>query len=274
MSDVEIRRLKASELGDAPALLAAEGWPFEVEELERLEGLGGAVGAFREGTLVGFLTFVDMDPIRWVGNVVVAPDARGAGVGAKLVADALLDATRVGLYSVEKAVSLYERAGFVARGEAFALRAQSALPKRKVTPARQMVPDDGPGLVTLDKDAMGADRFPLLAKLIEAYPENVRVVRERNRVMAFGIAKTSPGLTEIGPIVAKTPQARDAILDALLALAPGPYEATVLGNNAGALKAFEERGFARRFRVVPMFKGEPPAWKSSLLMAAAGLEKG
>jgi hypothetical protein len=133
---------------------------------------------------------------------------------------------------------------------------------------------DGPQLVKLDRDASGMDRYPMLLKLVEAYPDSVRVVRERNRVVGFGIAKTSEGLTELGPIVATTPQARDALLDALLGLTPGPYEATALGHSKDAIAALEERGFTRKFRVVPMFKGEPPKWRPGQLVTAAGLEKG
>lgn len=269
-----MRRLEAKELEQAPPLLAPEGWTFEVAELERLRGLGGAVGAFDGETLVGFLTFLELPPVRWVGNVVVASSARGAGVGAKLVEEAVRDAPRVGLYSVEKAVKLYERAGFVAKGEAWSLRAESATPKRRITSARPMHGDDGPQIARLDVEASGMERHRLLAKLIEAYPEHVRVVRERNRVVGYGLAKPSMGVTELGPIVATTPDARGAILDDLLRSASGPYEAAVLGESAEAIEALEARGFQKRFRVVPMFKGEPPAWRPRSLVTVAGLEKG
>lgn len=272
MSDA--RRLEASELDAALPLLAAEGWDFELPEIERLHRLGGAVGAFAEGTLVGFLTFVDAAPVRWIGNVVVAPGARGLGTGAALVGVALESADVAGLYSVEKAVTLYERAGFVARGEAFAHRAQAAAPKRRVTAARGITAEDGAGIVKLDRDATGMDRTEMLRALVEAYADHVRVVRERNRVVAYGIAKTSKALTELGPIIAQTPQARDAVLDALLAATPGPHEATALGQNQGALAALAERGFERKFRVVPMWRGDAPAMRVSHVAAAAALEKG
>lgn len=270
---VTVKRLDEKDLSNAVPLLEKEGWSFTVEELERLRSLGGCVGAYDGETLVGFLSFVDLDPVRWIGNVVVTEDGRGKGVGAQLVQDALVDVAQAGLYSVEKAVTLYERLGFAPRGEAFLYRAETATPKRKNPNAQMIASTDGPQLVKLDRESSGMDRYPLLLKLVEAYPESVRVVRERNRIVGYGIAKTSEGLTELGPIVADTPQARDALIDALLGITPGPYEATVLGHSKDAIKALEERGFTRKFRVVPMFKGDPPKWKPNQLVTAAGLEK-
>lgn len=273
--DAKIRRLEDKELEAALPLLSAEGWDFEVEEVERLRQLGGAVGAFDAERLVGFLTFVDVKPLRWIGNVVVSPDARGAGTAAKLVENTFDGAEQLGLYSVEKAVTLYERLGFKPQGEAFLLRAESATPKRKNTGAKPLLTaNDSAGLLKLDKDATGMDRAEMLVALSKAYPENVKVIHERNRVVAYGIAKASESVTELGPIVAQTPSARDAILDALLQVAPAPYEVTVLGNNVGAIAALEERGFTRKFRTVPMFRGAPPKWRSSMIAGAAGLEKG
>jgi GNAT superfamily N-acetyltransferase len=267
--------LEDEELDAARPLLAAEGWEFELEELDRLRALGGAVGAYDGGELVGFLTFLDHEPERWIGNVVVAPRARGAGLAARLVGNALEGAQNAGLYSVEKAVSLYERLGFQPRGEAWSLRAEQSTPKRRATAVRPLLTaSDSAGVLKLDKEATGMDRAKMLVALSRAFPENVRVLHERNRVVAYGIAKTSPTVTELGPIVAGSPQQRDAILDGLLQIAPAPFEITVLGAPGAAIEALEARGFQRRFRTIPMFRGKPPSWRPAMLVAAAGLEKG
>lgn len=266
----DVRRLAAKELRQATALLQPEGWDFEVAELERLLRLGGAVGAFEDGKLVGFLTFVDHPPIRWVGNVVVSPGQRGKGLGARLV-QASLDARSVGLYSVEPAVRLYERLGFAAKGQAYAFRAEDARPV-KAGRAEDLAASDLRDVVRLDAEAAGMDRRALLHELLRAYPRSVRVVRRGGRVAGYGFAKTSAALTELGPVVAEDEDARDALLDGLLASTPGPHEATTM--DEGAMEALMERGFDRRFRTVPMFRGEPPAWRPERLVAAAGLEKG
>lgn len=267
---MEVRRLAAKELHLAPALLQPEGWDFEVPELERLFRLGGAVGAFVDKRLVGFLTFVDLPPVRWVGNVVVAPDARKGGLGARLVQVALNTPT-VGLYSVEPAVTLYKRLGFEEAGQAFAFRAEEARP---LTTGRsdELMGADLREVVRLDAEATGMDRRALLHELMRAYPRSVRVARREGRVIAYGFAKTSASVTELGPIIAEDDASRDAVLDDLLAGTPGPHEATTM--DEGAMEALMERGFHRRFRTVTMFRGKPPKWRVDKLAVAAALEKG
>lgn len=267
----DVRRLASEELIAAPPLLAPEGWDFELPELERLHRLGGAVGAFAGGALVGFLTFVDLPPVRWIGNVVVSAKHRGGGVGARMVSLALEGASSAGLYSVEPAIPLYQRLGFVGAGSAYAFRSEDAKAKTSGR-ALDLEAADLRGVVRLDAEATGMDRRPLLHELLRAYPRTVRVAHEAGRVVGFGFAKPSTSVTELGPIVADTPQARDAVLDALLDSAPGPYEATTM--DEGMMESLMERGFHRRFRTEAMFRGAPPAWHVERLACAAGLEKG
>lgn len=270
----EIRHLRADEMDDAIPLLRAEGWGFEPPELARLHRLGGAVGAFEEGRLVAFLTFADFAPVRWVGNVVVDPRIRGKGLGAAIVAEATREAPTVGLYAVEKAVTLYERAGFAPHGgDAWAHRAAEAKPLRPSV-TQPMTRDDLLACQRLDRGASGMDRGYLLRELLRAYPDSARVVRSGNHVVGFGFAKTSADLTELGPVVATTPRAGEDLLDALLATTPGPHEATALAANRPAMDALAARGFTPAFRTVTMFRGPPPAWRAPQLVVAAGLEKG
>lgn len=273
VSGIEVRHLRADELAQAPDLLAPEGWDFTLPELTRLHKTGGAVGAFEADRLVGFLTFTDNGPVRWIGNVVVSPEMRGRGVGARVVEKAMEGAPRVGLYAVEKAVTLYERLGFKPAGDAFAFRAESARPLRP-SATEPIARTDLLDVARYDRHETGLDRGILLRELAKAYPDSSRLVRQQGRVAGYGIAKTSPGLTELGPIVAASPRVAEDLLDALLAATPGPHEVTVLGANRHAVGAVEARGFERRFRAVVMYRGQGPAWKTGALAAAAGLEKG
>lgn len=270
----EVRRLDVSELDDASALVAAEGWTFVPEDLARLHRLGGAVGARdAQGKLVGFLSFVDFAPVRWVGNVVVLPEARGEGLGARMVADVARDARTVGLYSVEKAVTLYERAGFVTQGETWAMRAEAARPARpSVTePMRQ---EDLREAARLDRDMTGMDRGYLLREMFRAWPSAMRVVRRGGRVVAFGGAKLYADVTDLGPIVAPRAEDAAALWDAIIAVTDGPHEVAVPSENAAAMAAARERGFTPSFRTITMFRGQPPGWKPDAMHATAGLEKG
>lgn len=265
-----VRRLLADELKLAQPLLAPQGWSLEVPELERVWRLGGAVGAFDGGALRGFLHFLDTPPLRWIGNVVVDAAARGSGIGARMVAEATRGAARCALYSVEQAVPLYLRAGFSPQGEVFAMRAERATPA--TDDAQHAFGEDVAQMAALDKELLGMDRAALLDALVDACP--ARLVRRGGDVVAFGVAKTYADVTEIGPVVAREPADAARVLDSLLAASDGPHEMAVPGANAAALAHARARGFARAFRTVPMFRGEPPAWSLASYHAAAGLEKG
>lgn len=262
-------RLSLDELQDALPLLAPEGWSFETPELARLASLGGAVGVRDEGRLVGFLSFVETPPYRWIGNVAVDASRRGKGIGALLLAEAMRDADRVALYSVEKAVSLYARAGFAPTGALHAMRAVSArpssIPYAGVTPASEA---DVAEIEALDREVTGMDRARLLRSLLAVYP--ARVVRHHGRLLGFAIAKTYADVTEVGPVVAQTSHAAWGLIDDLLKTTTGPHD--IAANTL--TKEAERRGFVPSFRAVPMFRGPPPAWDLARYHAAAGLEKG
>lgn len=266
---MNVRRLASEELRLAAPLLEPEGWALEPPDLARLHALGGAVGAFDAGRLVGFLTFLDTPPFRWIGNVAVDARLRGRGIGAAVVAEAMREAERVALYSVEKAVSLYARAGLVANGELVAMRAEraraSSIPYAGVRPVHA---PDLPEMVALDRDAFGMDRARLLHALVSANP--ARVVHHHERLLGFAVAKVYSDVTEIGPVVAQTPHAAWGLIDDLLRATPGPHEIALHGSGDEARR----RGFVPTFRATPMFRGGPPSWDLTRYVAAAGLEKG
>lgn len=261
-----VRRLAEDELQLAVPLLAPEGWTLEPPDLARLSSLGGAVGAFEHEDLVGFLTFIDTPPYRWIGNVVVSTRGRGRGVGARIVAEASRGAPRVALYSVEKAVTLYERAGLAPAGEVLSMRAAHATPGRGG--AEDLTRADVVEVIALDRDATGMDRSRLLRALLDVHPASV--VRRDGKIVAFGVAKIYYDVTEIGPVVARDPADAWTIVDTLLAETNAPHDVAVHQPSGG----WTQRGFTTNFRAIPMFKGGAPAWDLARYHAAAGLEKG
>ncbi|HUR69545.1 MAG TPA: GNAT family N-acetyltransferase [Candidatus Thermoplasmatota archaeon] len=264
-----VRRLSATEMPLAKPLIDPEGWALEPPELARLHSLGGAVGAFDAERLVGFLTFVDTPPYRWVGNVAVHPSQRGRGLGATLVAEAFRDAERAALYSVAKAVTLYERAGLVAQGEVHAVRAERAKPSSiPYGGVRATTPDDADALVAYDRAVTGMDRSRLLRALLAAYPG--RIAARHGEVLGYAIAKTYADVTEIGPVVAQTPHAAWGLVDDILRATPGPHDMALHRLSPDAAR----RGFVPAFRAIPMFRGGAPSWDLARYHAAAGLEKG
>lgn len=263
---LEIRRLRADELALAQPLLTPEGWSLDAHDLARLHTLGGAVGAFDAGRLVGFLTFLDTPPYRWIGNVAVASTTRGQGIGGRMVEEAMRGATRTALYSVEKAVSLYARAGFVPQGSLTSMRAEDARPSDgRAAPFEAA---DLADALALDREAAGMDRERLLRALMTDFP--AFSLRRDGRLVGFAVAKTYPDVTEIGPVVAVARADAWTLVDEVLRRTRGPHDLALHRPGPEALA----RGFHATFRPIPMFHGGGPSWDLERYHAAAGLEKG
>lgn len=118
--DLSIREMQRQDLAYAASCTSAEGWISE--DLTTLEGL------FIYNPLGCFLAEINRRPVeicvatshknsRFIGELIVQPEARGRGLGARLLNHgiAFLQALRVEsiyLDGVLKAVSLYERNSF------------------------------------------------------------------------------------------------------------------------------------------------------------------
>ena len=80
--------------------------------------------AVDDGRLVGTCRLVFENDLARLGRMAVEPSDRGRGLGAEVLAEAerasrAEGAQRIRLHAQEAAVTLYERAGFQAVGEAF-----------------------------------------------------------------------------------------------------------------------------------------------------------
>jgi ribosomal protein S18 acetylase RimI-like enzyme len=104
--------------GAVLALYATEGWWPErtSTQLATVLDSGPAVGAYAGDRLVGFARAVTDGAFRtYVEDVIVAPDARGAGIGRSLTALLLqlVPATAVtSLFCAEPLTALYSASGF------------------------------------------------------------------------------------------------------------------------------------------------------------------
>lgn len=106
-----------------------ELYPAESNHLMDIDALTGADVVFlvardEHGRALGCGAYVDRGGYGEVKRMFVAPQARGQGVGGKLLADIALRATQAGLASLKletgiyqpEAIGLYERDGFAYRG--------------------------------------------------------------------------------------------------------------------------------------------------------------
>jgi len=106
------------------ALATAEGWRVPQNEIafHRRAGANTAFALRRAGETVGFITAVPHQHSGWIGNLLIAPQERGKGYGARLFDAATALLVRQGITSLWLTASalgapLYERRGFVRVGE-------------------------------------------------------------------------------------------------------------------------------------------------------------
>lgn len=272
------------------ALTAAEGWTFEGPEFERLLDLGGGHVALRDGRIVGVLTTVLHGPLAWIGNVAVAPTERGRGLGEALLRGSLADldgrgVETVGLYSVPRAVTLYERLGFRREGpDAWMWGVDDAarVPTAPRDPrVRLLAPGDVARAARLDAPRFGAHRERFLARLARDYPATAFVAEDQGALLGYALAKPSPTGTEIGPAALLGDDASvaapllDAVVEALKDLGVADLGVAVRAESPAAHSWLQERGFTRRFPTTPMFRGAPGhRGAPAAILAIGGLEKG
>lgn len=309
MDDARVRRMRPGDIPAAVALVDAEGWAFSAEDFgamlevepdglfvadpgdgDRDGGAGGGGGDGGEGgdldaAIAGLTTTARYDDVGWIGNVVVAPDRRGRGLGTALVEAAVRHLERdgadtVGLYALPDSMSLYDRLGFVARWEVVYVHAGAPAVGPNDDPddpGRRIDPPDPGRVAAIDRRHVRPDRSRYLRHL--AGRPGAHVLADDH---AYLMAR--PGrVLELGPAVCDPdrPEAFAALLDAALADADGPVEAAFPVANKAAMEAYRDRGLAEGFRATTMTRGPPadadPAevlYDPAAIFGLLGLETG
>ena len=276
-----IVRVLDDESRDAAMVIAAE-WDYAPDELDDLIALsqGCSTVALDGDQAVGLTLGFPWGPVGWIGSVRVAEKARGAGLGGPLVAasiEALEDAgcSTVKLYATPKAITLYERLGFV--GEAEFLVAGGSH-RRGRDPTVEPLVDHLEGAIALDSTIFPGDRARLIRALAESDPAlAVCVLDDAGDVAGYGIARASEPASEIGPVVAREGDSAvaQALVDALLTRIPeGDVEVAYPARSWAARNSFDCRGFVTLDTPLEMRRGPAVDEAREAIVAVGGQELG
>ncbi|MCP4901653.1 MAG: GNAT family N-acetyltransferase [bacterium] len=250
----ETRRFETSDLGFALKQISREGWAASREQFEiYLEhDPDGCFIATMNGKPVGMVTTTSFGSSGWIGNLIVEPENRGAGIGRTLMELGLQYLRKMGCLTIRldgdaPGIPLYRSLGFEDEYESC---------RFEVTDSRVGITRDSSGLETmnmgdlnevnaLDAGIVGADRSRFL-RLKYARSEYAVVKHERGSIVASLMAsKTDRGL-RLGPCVAQSSADAKILIVAALATAGGrTVMVGVPGPNAGAHDLFEGLGFTR-----------------------------
>jgi GNAT superfamily N-acetyltransferase len=206
------------DLPEIEALRRLIGWDEAGWLIRPLRHEQGLVLCARDG---GALTGAGMaalfGTIGFIGNMTVAPERQGQGIGREIFG-LLMDwfaehgAERVELEATAAGRPLYEKFGFTGRWETQLARFRgSPRGERAGDGVRPLAEGDWPAAGTLDARAYGGDRTSYLQRLAgDGQTETLALERDA-RLRGFGMAR--PG--RIGPLVAESPDDARVLASAL-----------------------------------------------------------
>lgn len=205
MSAVTLRPMTMSDLEFASSLTLAEKWHSET--LEEFEGFfshapAGCLIAEQGGRRVGIGVATPYQDAGFLGQIVVAPELRGQGIG-NLIVGALLSYLRsMGVRSVyldgtKAGAPLYERHGF--RKVQPSLRYSGKICGAFHAHVRSMRIEDLDAVCSLDRTWWGADRTFFLKRRWRLYGDLCYVMEQGGVIEGYVLARRRSDKLWIGP---------------------------------------------------------------------------
>jgi ribosomal protein S18 acetylase RimI-like enzyme len=251
------------DLDFAAACTAAEGWINETRQ--SFDGFyardpAGCLVAEVAGQRVGICVATAYETHGFVGELIVIPEARGQGIGARLLDRAIAylrgrGVRNILLDGVVAAVPLYERAGF--RKVCRSLRFSGTLAGRPHAHVRAMLRADLDAVLALDREAFGQGRRFFLERRLTLYPELCLVLLRDGAVAGYVMGRGRQGWASVGPWVVRPDVEHpvDLLESLALQVGGGSLGLGVLETNRAAAAAIRALGFAER--------ADPP-WRMAL----------
>lgn len=198
---VEVLPLQEEHLGEIVELMNKEGWYYyDQPELKRYLVLNQqCFSLFKDGRVIGSLFTTNFGNQAWLGNIVVAEQARGLGLAFQMIRGVInylseeknIATFRLG--SVPLAIGLYKKVGFQAEG--FITAQEAVLPikmeNEKINLGREvkvagLQAQDLEAVVELDKCYFKSDRSEFLASLFnDSIQESCLGLKDRGKVVGF-----------------------------------------------------------------------------------------
>ncbi len=247
------------------AMAKDEGWISTRRELAFLldRAPDGCLVCSESGRQVGFVTAVRHGKSAWIGNLLVAPDARGRGIGTSLFKRAMQIVQRAGAETVWLTAShdgrpIYERNGFTACDQVRRWERHSTA-EDQLTSAVSINQD----WEEIDYLGWGDTRNELLA-----FSASNGTAMGGDQ--GFLIVQRLGCDRQIGPFGALNSSTAECLLEQAMGTA-GRLLLDVPASNRAASKLLTSRGFTVNSEVDLMYAGKPPAYHPEHIFGFASM---
>jgi GNAT superfamily N-acetyltransferase len=283
---VAIQPLGRGDLDGAQALVAESGWNQVRADWELFAELGAAFAVLRaDAQVAATAATLPYSGFGWISMVLVAKPHRRQGIATALLEHCIAHLRNAGLVPVLDATpagrEVYRPLGFhdgwpITRWRRVASEAavlDAAVPSS--FEIRSLRDDDWPQVSSLDANAFGADRLPLLRRLHARAARFACVAMGSARVEGYLLGRDGRNATQVGPIIAHDAATASALLAHALARIDGPVLLDVLDRHACLAPLLTAAGFAVERSYTRMTLGRDTPFGDARLMAAiAGPELG
>lgn len=281
-----VRDLGLDDLAPAVTLSASVGWNQVEADWRLFLDLGHAVGVDDdEGRLAATAATLPSGPaLAWISMVIVREDRRRRGIATALLkrcADEISASGRVpGLDATPAGREVYLRLGFqdswtLARWRRVGVAPIAPAESSSVLRVRPIEGRDRDAVLRLDAPAFGADRSPLLARLLERSSAFAAVAEDESGPSGFVLGRDGRTTTHLGPLVAESEDVARALAHHALGRITGGVTVDAADAAAGFTDWLAASGFARERPFTRMYRGRSePFGAPGLTFAIAGPELG
>jgi GNAT superfamily N-acetyltransferase len=281
-----VRDLGLDDLAQAVTLSASVGWNQVEADWRLFLDLGHAVGVDDdEGRLAATAATLPSGPgLAWISMVIVREDRRRRGIATALLkrcADEISASGRVpGLDATPAGREVYLRLGFqdswtLARWRRVGVAPIAPAESSSALRVRPIEGRDRAAVLRLDAPAFGADRSPLLARLLERSSAFAAVAEDESGPRGFVLGRDGRATTHLGPLVAESEDVARALARHALGRITGSVTVDAADAAAGFTDWLAASGFGRERPFTRMYRGRSePFGAPGLTFAVAGPELG
>jgi GNAT superfamily N-acetyltransferase len=277
---IEIRPMTIDDLRLGLQLSRQTGWNQTESDWLRFMNMEpeGCFVAELNGCPVGTTTTCIFGWVAWIAMVIVDKNARGQGVGIKLLKHSLdyLDGRKVKAVRLDATAAgrpIYEKLGFVPEYELVRFEGTARL--GKTGPAvTEAMPELFADIIEFDRQMTGTNRAKLLGALFREFPQNTRILTLNDKIDGFITMRPGTNAVQIGPCTATINAGPALLSDALSRCAGKAVFVDIPTDNVHAVKIAESSGLKIQRCFMRMCRGEQIKDNIKAIWAGSGPEKG